>query len=164
MEKERLQFCINRFDHYYDSINNKCAVFLGLGTFILGGLIASYPYLLQNVECTSWIHVSMGLLILLSLVNLLTIISASTPHLSNKGTSMFYFASISSMTKKSFDEQSTCYMPEVELDDLRDQVRELSTGLTRKFQKLKIVGRLFSLQFILFIPLIIFVIINFKIQ
>lgn len=164
MEKERLQFCINRFDHYYDSINNKGAVFLGLGTFILGGLIASYPYLLQNVNCIVWVHILMGLLILLSLINLLLVTSASTPHLSNKGTSLFYFASISSITKKSFDERSVSLTQEAELDDLRDQVRELSTGLTGKFQKLKVAGWLFSLQFILFIPLIILVIKNFKIS
>jgi hypothetical protein len=164
LEKERLQFCINRFDHYYDSINSKGAVFLGLATFILGGLVASYPYLLQNVNSTVWIHILMWLLILLSLLNLLIVISASTPHLSNKRTSMFYFASISSMSKKSFDEQSVSHTPEVEMEDLRDQVHELSIGLTRKFQKLKISGWLFSLQFILFIPLIILIIKNFKIS
>lgn len=162
MEKERLQFCINRFDHYYDSINNKGAVFLGLGTFVLGGLIASYPYLLQNVNCTSWVHISVGLLILLGLINLLIVISASTPHLGNRGSSMFYFASISSLTKESFDEQSASYTAELELTDLRNQARELSLGLNRKFQKLKIAGRLFSVQFILFIPLIILIIKNFK--
>lgn len=164
MEKERLQFCINRFDHYYDSINNKGAVFLGLGTFILGGLVASYPYLLQNVNCTLWVHISMGLLILLSLINLLIVISASTPHLSIKETSLLYFASISSMTKKTFDENSVSHTPGEELNDLRDQVRKLSIGLTRKFQKLKISGWLFSIQFILFIPLIILIIKNFKIS
>lgn len=162
MEKERLQFCINRFDHFYDSINNKGAVFLGLSTFVLGGLIAIYPYLLQNVNCTLGVHMLQGVLILLGLGNILIIISASTPHLSKEGSSLFYFGSISSMSKSTFDEQSGSYTTECELEDLRDQTRELSTGLTLKFQKLKIAGRIFSIQFILLIPLIILVIQNFK--
>ena len=162
MEKERLQFCINRFDHYYDSINNKVAVFLGLGTFVLGGTVATYPYLLQNVNCTFWIHISIGLPILLGLINLLMIISVSMPHLGKRGKSLFYFASISSMSKSTFYDQSASYSKESELTDLREQTRELSTGLSRKFQKLKIVGLLFRIQFILFIPLIILVIKNLK--
>ncbi len=41
MEFERLIFCINRYDHYYDSVNNKSNVFLVISTFIVGGLITA---------------------------------------------------------------------------------------------------------------------------
>lgn len=164
MEKDRLNFCINRFDHYYDSINNKGAVFLGFGTFILGGLVALYPFLFKSINCTIWIHSFMGLLIFFSLINLLIIISASTPHLGKGGDSLFYFVSISAMDKNSFDSLSHSYSTEAELDDLRTQVHELSKGLTQKFQKLRIAGWLFSFQFILFIPTIILIIKNFKLQ
>lgn len=162
MEKERLQFCINRFDHYYDSVNSKGSVFLALGTFITGGLVAAYPYFLEKVDCTVWIHVLMSLLILLGLSKMIVVILASTPHLSKDSNSLFYFRSIDAMSKESFNQQSINYNEEAELADLRDQVLGLAAGLTGKFEKLKIAGHLFTIQFVLLIPLIILVIINTK--
>ena len=38
-EKDRLEYTINRFDHYFDSVNNKSAVYIAINTFITGGII-----------------------------------------------------------------------------------------------------------------------------
>ena len=39
MEKKRLEYTVNRLDHYYDSVNNKTAVYIAINTFITGGTI-----------------------------------------------------------------------------------------------------------------------------
>ena len=80
MEKERLKFCIERFDHYYDSTNNKSAVFLAIGTFVLGGLIAGYPYIVENVSCSAWVYGSYYLSVILALIALIIVLWAATPY------------------------------------------------------------------------------------
>ena len=161
-EKERLKFCIDRFDHYYDSINSKSAVFLALSTFIVGGLVAVYPTLLEKVHCNLWVHILMICPIGIGLAIMITVIGASTPFLSRDTTSIHYFGSISSTEKSVFDEKSRDMEEESELADLRDQVYQLACGLRSKFSKLRTAGILFTIQFILFIPLIILLIINLK--
>ena len=48
MTKEELQFIINRYDHYYDSVNNKGQFYLGFNTFLIGGLAGVYALLQQQ--------------------------------------------------------------------------------------------------------------------
>lgn len=39
---EMLRHTMDRYDHYYDSVNNKGNLFLTLNTFLLGGIITGY--------------------------------------------------------------------------------------------------------------------------
>lgn len=163
MEKERLKFCIERFDHYYDSVNNKSAVFLGLSTFIVGGLVAAYPSILNLVNCGFFLHIMMLSVIGLGLGIMIVVITASTPFLVTTIDSIHYFGSISCMTKDQYcNKSSTQCAEEDELIDLRGQVYQLSCGLAGKFKKLKWAGKLFTIQFYLFIPLILLIISNLK--
>ncbi len=162
MEKERLKFCIVRFDHYYDTINNKCNVFLGLSTFIVGGLIASYPTLNTFINCSLVIQFLILILIGLGIAIMITVILASTPYYKKSSESLYYFVSISQMTSDQFSHSSKLFTQEQELQDLRDQVLHLSQGLISKFNKLKIAGRLFTIQFSLLIPFIILITLNLK--
>lgn len=162
MEKERLKFCIERFDHYYDSVNNKCAVFLGLSTFIVGGLIAAYPSFLEKVNHNLWVHLFMGALISLGLAIMIIVIQASTPFMSKGTGSLHYFGSISSLDLFTFEQRSSGCQDADELKDLLAQVHQLSHGLTSKFQKLKLAGLLFTIQFYLFIPTLILLLTNLK--
>lgn len=163
MEKERLKFCIDRFDHYYDSINNKGAVFLTLSTFIVGGLVAVYPSLLSGVNCNLLIHVLMFSAIGIGLAIMIFVIRALTPFTECADTnSVFHFGSISCQREINFHEKSKNITEEEELSDLRTQVQDLSTGLKNKFKTLRQVGILFTIQFSLFFPLIILLIINLK--
>ena len=163
MEKERLKFCLERWDHYYDSVNNKSAVFLALATFIVGGLVAAYPSILQLVDCGIVAHSLMILLIGLGVANMIVVVMASTPFLTNDVESLLYFGSVSCMSTKEYYQKSLAgCTEEQELKDLRDQAHQLSKGLAKKFKKLKLAGRLFTVQFFLFIPLIIVIIINLK--
>jgi len=163
MEKERLKFCIGRFDQYYNSINNKSAVFLGLSTFIVGGLTAAYPSLLKLASCGFCIQGLLIALIGLGVAVMIVVILASTPFLSPGIESLLYFGAISCMALDNYCAKSASPCTEEdELADLRIQVHQLSTGLTIKFRRLKTAGILFTVQFFLFIPLIIIIICNLK--
>lgn len=163
MERERLKFCVERFDHYYDSINNKSAVFLGLSTFIVGGLVAAYPSILSLVNCGYFVHVLMLSVIGLGLAIMIIVIMASKPYLTTDTNSMHYFGSISCMAKDEYSNRSgTACTEEEELIDLRAQVHALSCGLADKFKKLKLAGTLFTIQFCLFIPLVLLIVFNLK--
>lgn len=162
MEKERLIFCIERFDHYYDSINNKSSVFLGLGTFVVGGLIASYPYLQEHVYCSTTLLVLLSISIALAFFALIIVITASTPYLSKEKTSMYYFYSIAAKKRGIFIDESKNFEEEEDLSDLRVQVHGLASGLRKKFSRLRIAAILYTLMFISMIPLVILILINFK--
>lgn len=162
MEKERLIFNINRFDGYYNGINNKCAVFLALSTFIVGGLITAYPTVLKTVNCGCWVTALMSLLIALGIAIMIVVILASTPYLNSRKISLLYFGSIAKMKAADFIHQSKSVSAEDEVNDLRNQVYDLACGLQLKFYRLRIAGWLFFAQFILFIPLLFILIINLK--
>lgn len=161
-EKERLKFSIGRFDHYYDSVNNKCNVFLGFSIFIFGALGSFYPMLLKIVDCGFCIHGIMTLSMFICIWIMIVVIRASNPYLTTEKNSLLYFGSISSMKESEFLILSSEETPEDELADLRIQVFQLANGLKRKFERLKIAGLLFTVQFILFIPLAILIINNLK--
>lgn len=162
MEKERLKFCIERFDHYYDSVNNKSAVFLGLSTFIVGGLVTAYPSILSLVDCGFLVHSMMFSVLALGITIMITVVMASTPFLSDKTDSLHYFGSIACMTKAQYDKHGSECTDEDELNDLRTQAHQLSCGLNKKFKRLKLAGSLLTIQFCLFIPLIIIIVTNLK--
>lgn len=160
MEKERLKFSIERFDHYYDSVNNKSALFLGLSTFIVGGLIAAYSQIINQIECDFWGHVLLLIMISLSIVITLILISASTPFFGKSKETLFYFGFIAKLEEKDFINKSQARTEDQEIEDLRLQVYQLSQGLSRKYKKLKTAGILFFVQFLILIPLIVLIAIN----
>lgn len=161
MEKERLLFSINRFDHYFESINNKTTVYIALNTFILGGIITGYitvqDHILKYAIC---FKVLLSLEMIIGIRTLILLTWASIPYFSKSTKSSYYFGIIGSQSKKDFIEYSKKIDAKQELKDLRNQVHTLSIGLNKKFTKLKIAGKLIVLQFILLIPLIIILLIN----
>lgn len=162
MEKERLQFNIQRFDSYYDSVNSKCGVFLALSTFIVGGLATAYSPIINAVNCGWCIHALMSSLIGLGVLIMIIVIRASTPFLNSEKKSLLYFGCIAGMGRETFIIKSKASSGEDDLTDLRNQVYDLATGLRLKFKRLRLAGWLFTIQFILFIPLLITLIHNLK--
>jgi hypothetical protein len=163
MEKERLKYCIGRFDHYYDSVNSKSSVFLGLSTFIVGGLIAGYFAAVPYIKCGFWMHVLMTVLISLGVAIMITVIRAATPYLTKDTDSLHFFGAIACMDGPGFCAKSAIpCTDEDELKDLRNQVHQLASGLTGKFKKLKTAGILFTIQFYLFILLFLMILCNLK--
>lgn len=101
-EEERLRFCIGRFDHYYDSVNNKCAVYLALGTFLVGGLVASYPQLVERFNFGYALYIVMGLILLCGLFSIIIVAWVCIPYLGKGNKSLLYFKSISEMGELNF--------------------------------------------------------------
>lgn len=160
MEKDRLKYTIDRFDHYFDSVNNKSAVYIAINTFITGGIIA----LLTQTEIVCGMStigkVSIGVLLFIGVFSLIVLSIASIPFFSKKPDSLYYFGAISKMKGSEFNSTSKNYSEKDELQDLRSQVYILSNGLTTKFSRLKFAGVLLVVQFFLLLPTLYFILIN----
>lgn len=163
-EKDRLRFSIGRFDHYYDSVNNKCNVFLALSIFIFGALGGFYPTLMKIADCGACTHTLMTLMMFICVLIMIVVLRASSPYITSEKDSLLYFNSVSNMEQAEFSKLSEDETKDRELVDLRNQTFLLATGLRGKFEKLKVAGILFTLQFILFIPLTLLIINNLKIK
>lgn len=161
MEKDRLIYTINRFDHYFESVNNKTAVYIAINTFVLGGILAGYVNVNQYIKKYEDIfNVILCLILGLGLITLIILVLASIPYFSKKPNSLFYFGTIGSLSKEDFIKQSKKYDSKDELKDLRNQVHILSKGLNKKFERLKLSGNLLVFQFIGLIPLIVIFLVN----
>jgi hypothetical protein len=162
MEKERLEFTMGRFDHYYDSINNKSIVFLTLELFITGGLVTAYPTLLAKVNCGTCLHLLMGCILSAGLAIMLIVAWIATPFFGKSTGSLLFFKNIAEQPSNVFEQRSQNETVTSAKDDLRRQVYELACGLSRKFRKMKTAGVLLIIQIALFIPLITMIIIYLK--
>lgn len=161
MEKDRLIYTIGRFDHYFESVNNKTAVYIAINTFILGGILASYVNVEKHIkEYVYFFNINLSIVLAIGLITLIILIYASIPYFSKKPNSLFYFGTIGSQSIDSFIEKSKKYETKDEIKDLRNQVYTLSKGLNTKFIRLKLSGQLLVIQFIALIPLIIIFLIN----
>lgn len=161
-EKERLQFCIHRYDHFFDSVHNKSTVYLTLSTFVLGGLVAAYTQMINIIEYTTVFKFIYSLPIFFGLVTVCLIIYASIPFLSKDSKSVFYFGGVASRMDEDFCEKSKSITIDEEMEDLRNQAHVLASGLVRKYDKLKIAGHLILIQLLSLSALFIYVIINLK--
>lgn len=151
MEKERLDYTVNRLDHYYDSVNNKTAVYIGINTIITGGAIALTTQIQDILGMESGLQILIAIIIGFGLLSLMILAWASIPYLDSKKKidSLYYFGAIAQMKRNEFFEASQKMDKKENLKDLRNQVFEMSRGLKRKFIKLKWVGRLLIAQFII---------------
>ncbi|NCT17586.1 MAG: hypothetical protein GW771_05040 [Flavobacteriia bacterium] len=160
MEEDRLKYTINRFDHYFDSVNNKSAVYIAINTFITGGIIVLLTQ--TDIVCamSQTGKFGIGLLLLLGVLSLIILSLASIPFFSKKPNSIYYFGAISQMKQTEFYEASKNYTKNDELTDLRSQTYILSRGLTRKFTRIKWAGIFLVAQFILLLIILITILIN----
>lgn len=160
-EKDRLLYSISRFDHYFDSVNNKSAVYLAMNTFLLGGIITGYISVQEHVcQLRTLFNILLTIEMLLGIIGLLIITAASIPYFSKESDSLYYFGGIGSMSKEKFFECSKDLGKKDELRDLRNQVHTLSQGLNMKFTRLKISGWLIFSQFVILSFIIFILIIN----
>lgn len=164
---EHVKFLIERFDHYYESINSKGSFLIGLNTFILSGICAGYISFENKItQCTySW-----GLLIFifgLCLFSILHTIRAISPFTkdndSNDDTpSLIYFGGIARYELNSFIEKFKSTTVETINEDMYRQVHSLAKGLKAKYSKLSTVSYCLLAEFFLIIFLSIYIIQNFK--
>lgn len=164
---EHAKFIIERFDHYYDGVNNKGAFYIGLNTFILGGVCAGYLSLHSQVEANTGLWVLFAGLVLSNVLSIFHTILALMPFLKDNHTneeraSLIYFGSIGKHQLSYFREKFHEADESSVLDDLVEQSHCLATGLRKKYSSLKRAGWFVLCQFIIMLPLLFFIVKNLK--
>jgi hypothetical protein len=164
---EHSKFLIERFDHYYDSVNNKGAFLLGINTFLLGGVCAGYISLIDKVKIDMYLTALSILTVVPCLISIFLTICAITPylkdnHLNDDNPSLFFFGGIARHECQYFIEK---YERLEEPDILNDSVRQihsLARGLSSKFSYLKKASAFLKIEFIVLVPLLLYIFIKLK--
>ena len=129
---ESLHFGINRYDSYYDSINNKGNAYLTLNTFLLGGVLAAYYALPDNTDW--WYKPSFILILLINCCVTFATLLALRPALSdNNGGSRFWFGDVSCISTEAYLRLWRQSEAEAINTDLIKQMHALACGLRKKF-------------------------------
>jgi hypothetical protein len=165
MKKDQLLFNIGRYDHYYDSVNNKGQFYLGLNTFIIGGLGAAFAILKDQKICSVCLNLNMILLLAMAFLSVFYTLKAILPYLKSgtkQVTSLIFFGSVSTYTQHEFLTKAKGATEDDLYQDLLIQTHELATGLSLKFRRLKYAGICTAIEFILLIPFLILFFINLK--
>jgi hypothetical protein len=168
MEKyDHAKFIVERFDHYYDGVNNKGSFYIGLNTFIFGGICVGYLSLHDKVDANIWLWMLFGALIIFNILSILFTVKALMPFLKDNNErgdvpSMIYFGGIArhevSYFKEKFQNSTTDSM----LEDLVEQAHCLAKGLMIKYKNLRKASQFVVAQFIVMLPLLFLIIKNLK--
>ena len=162
------KFVIGRYDHYFDSVNNKANFWLAFNTFSMGVAVTLYSTAKDVVpaQVSDWFGWGLVLFLIVSVASSFLILQASWPRLNKRKQaasstrSLLYFDDVAAVdisdyrdALKRADEQA------LELD-CATQIHQLANGLSRKYQRLSIAGRLMAVQLGLFLFLIAIVVIG----
>ena len=138
-KKEELKFIIGRFDHYYDSVNNKGNLYLAVNTFILAGVLSGYLTLDAKCHFGNEALVMLVIVLALTLVSFVFTLKAINPFLSsqNASRSMLYFGDVAKTSRSNVTEYWENVSDSILFGDLIEQYIILSAGLLTKFQWLQ---------------------------
>lgn len=161
------KFIIQRYDHYYDTINNKCAFYIALNTFILGSLCTGYISLYKDLTSSIWLCAFATLHLLCCLGSIFYTIFAMIPftkdnYANDNSTSLIFFGDVTKHPFQYFKQKFLALDEATLQDDLARQVHCLAKGLSIKFARLKVASWLLIIQFTLLLPFIFFIIKNYK--
>lgn len=153
---EHLRFIIDRYDHYYDTVNSKGQFYLAANTFLLGAYGAAYMLLhSKGLICNLFI----ALVCMLASINWLSIfftLLAILPFLGKgrraKHPSLTFYGSVATLRCKAFLQQMASADGNVFEEDLSRQAHQLAKGLDYKFGLLKKAGYMLALQFVFLLP------------
>lgn len=136
-KNEHLKFLIERFDHYYDSVNNKGNAMLVINTFSIGGIAAFYTAFQDDVTWTGWLKFFGIALCLLWAASLFLTSWALLPYQRSGSNSLVFFGDIASLTEANFLRKFSEQQEDDVTGDLQRQVYLLSKGLVFKFKLLR---------------------------
>lgn len=164
---ELAKFIIERFDHYYDGVNNKGAFYIGLNTFIFGGICVGYLSLYNNVSGGAVLWVLFAGLVVNNVLSVLYTILALMPFLRDNHSyeekpSLIFFGGIAKHPSSYFREKFHKTDEASIVDDLVQQAYCLARGLNQKYKFLKRAGWFVLAQFIIMLPLLLFIVKNLK--
>lgn len=159
-KNEHLKFLIGRFDHYYDSVNNKGNAMLVINTFSIGGIAAFYTAFEDDVNWTGWLKFFGITLCVLWAASLGLTSGALLPYKRSSANSLVYFGDISNLTETSFLQKFSAQQEDGITNDLQSQAYMLSKGLAFKFRLLEWATYLLFLSYAMLILAFITLIIN----
>lgn len=146
---EELKFNISRYDHYYDSINNKGNVYLTINIFILGGVISSCYILLPSQEFNICTYLFLVLTIFFNICSSIFTLKAIKPHLSESNpnpTSLIFFNDVAEYSTKNHQKLWNDLSAFNWYKDLTNQNQLLAKGLKLKFNNLAIATNFIIVQ------------------
>ena len=139
---EMLKHTMERYDHYYDSVNNKASLFLTLNTFLLGGIVTGYFSIKDQVVCGFDILFFVCAGLILCSLSVVYSLWATLPYLSKQADSLngsvIYFGNVANVSFQSFTQMYSDMTEQKRYEDYLQQVHLLALGLQRKFDRLKI--------------------------
>jgi hypothetical protein len=162
---EQSRFIINRFDHYFDSINNKGVFYITINTFLLGGLLSQIGLIIKSANDSWWIYTLAFGSILINIASTIFTILAINPFKSAKcdePSSLIYYNDIACKDLSSFKDEYQIQTAEFMNGDFATQVHQLSVGLKTKFNRLRFAGVLLLLEFVSLIPILVITILSVK--
>lgn len=143
-KNEELKFIIDRYDHYFDSINNKGNLYLTINTFIIGGVVGGFFTLKTQLhyQFDFFQVILFGTVLLSSLLSFFFTLWAIKPYLNRKlkqsKYSLIFFGDVSKCNKSLYDTLWDELSDQKFHNDLRTQSHLLASGLEKKFFRLSI--------------------------
>lgn len=156
---------IERFDSYYSGINNKGAFLLAFNTFLIGAFIVGYKDLIKLIECQyiCGFNLMIGSLMICSIASMILTIISMIPYLDSKPTgdrkSNWFFNDIAVEEKDVFIDRINNTYEDDNVSDLNNQIFELSKGLRKKHQFVKVALIINIVEILLLIPIITLILI-----
>lgn len=138
---EKVKFIIGRLDHYIESTNSKANLILACNAVILGGLLTGFAFG-DRISPLCIQKLFLLLTTIFGLISSVYVVLAIVPFVESKSTepqkSLFFFKDISSYRQDDYVNFLNDQSEAIEFKDLSIQVHNISTGLTLKFNKMKI--------------------------
>ena len=164
---EHCRFLIERFDSSYDAINNKGSFYIGLNTFILGGICAGYITLEKRIDPTCIFWIQFSLLFAWCILSIFFTIKAISPFLRDNENkehtpALIFFWGIARFNQNTFIDKFEKQTQESILTDMRIQVHCLASGLKRKYANLRRASLCLILEFSFLVLFFVYLIINLK--
>jgi hypothetical protein len=156
MDKEDLKYLIGRYDHYYDSINNKSQFFLGLNTFIIGSGGALYAFARDGGELTPLLKCCICIIIVLATLSAAITLYSILPYLKSKKGSLIFFGSVAMFKDDEYENAARNCSEAAIYKDLSTQVNHLAKGLIRKYKLLRLAGWILFAEFLVIPAVCIF--------
>jgi hypothetical protein len=140
MKNQKLEFIIGRYDHYYDSVNNKGNVYLTVNTFILAGMISGYLALESKYHFGLCMLLLFVASILFNILSITLTLMAIKPYLNTKKDnvdgSAIFFGDVADYHINQYERMWNNMDETIWHKDLRKQATLLACGLERKFRYL----------------------------
>ncbi|MBC7524773.1 MAG: hypothetical protein H7239_10075 [Flavobacterium sp.] len=138
---DMLKHSIDRYDHYYDSVNNKCSLYLTLTTFLFGGIITGYYTIKDDFFCSNSIIVLIWISLTACLVSIFFVIRGIIPYVSKhkagEKISVLNYSCVASISNKEFETAYEEMSKSKQMNDYLNQVHLLAKGLHKKFSYLR---------------------------